>query len=42
MYARLEYHHYLKLHMGIDTLHVTYLQTYLRHLQFLPIYVYKI
>lgn len=39
MHARLERHHYLNLPMGIDSLHVTYLCTYLRHLQFHPIYV---
>ena len=39
MHARLEYHHYINLHVGVDSLPVTYLHTDLRHLQFLPIYV---
>lgn len=36
---RLEYHHCLNLHMAIDSVHVTCLHTYLRHLQFPPVCV---
>lgn len=39
MHARLEHHHYLNLPMDIDSLRVTYLHTYLRHLQFHPMHV---